>query len=108
MTNLKALKGILSKASPFATPLKLMYQRIESKHDANDSYDNMIMPLLHNALMRGCRFESDDIQILVKALKELAPVGARRNNFERMYLKDEYTLRKLPRYAKDLPYGYWY
>lgn len=105
--NSKSLLGSISKASPLATPLEMMYGLLEDKKDANEKY-NALISILHDALSRGCRFESKEIQSIVKILRDMPPAGARRNNFEKLYLKDEYTLRKLPKDARDIPYGHWY
>lgn len=106
-TNLKALMATLSKASPLATPLKMMYGQLEAQKNANDTY-NAIIPILHDALSRGYRFESQEIQAFVEILRNLVPAGARRSNFEKLYLRDEYSLRKLPKDARDIPYGHWH
>lgn len=106
-TNLKALMGSLSKASPLATPLKMMYGQLEAQKNANDTY-NGIIPILHDALSRGYRFESPEIQVIVGFLRELAPAGARRSNFDKLYLRDEYGLRNLPMDARRIPFGHWH
>lgn len=59
-------------------------------------------------LMQGYRFESPQIQAVVAILKELPAPGAKRRNFENLYLRDEYTLRKLPDDPKYIPYGHWH
>lgn len=106
-TNLKALMGSLSKASPLATPLQMMYGQLKAQKNANTTY-NAIIPILHDALSRGYRFESQEIQAIVEVLRELAPAGSRRSNFEKLYLRNEYGLRKLPRDARDIPFGHWH
>ena len=104
---LKNLMSSISKASPLAGPLRMMYGRLQAQDNANATY-NAVIPILNDALRRGYRFESEEVQAIVELLRELAPAGARRHNFERLYLKDEYSLKKLPRDARSLPYGHWH
>lgn len=58
--------------------------------------------------MKGYVFESPEIQAIVTMLKELPADGACSRNFERLYLRDEYGLRKLPRDPRDIPKGHWH
>lgn len=107
MSNLLNLINRLSKASPLATPLKMMHQRIQAKENANGIYDG-IMPLLSDALMRGLSYDSAEIQGIVGVLRELPADGARKRNFEHRYLRSESGLRELPRYASSLNGAYWH
>ncbi|EKO3535623.1 hypothetical protein K1L80_002199 [Vibrio fluvialis] len=95
------------KSSPLAGVLMQMYNQIQKKQDANETYRRLKL-LLDDQLQKGARFSSPEIQAIVEMLRELVPFGARRRNFESMYLKDEYTLKKLPNDPRDIPYGYWH
>lgn len=97
----------LSKTSPLFTVLMKMKGQIDNQSDANRAYEN-IYPVLTELLDKGYSFESEEIQAIVALLAELPAYGARRRNFEKLYLKDEYTLRKLPSDPKLLSRGVWH
>lgn len=101
--------GALKKAqgSPLWGLLLQMYNQIQKKSDANRTYIQL-WQLLHELLQKGYRFESNEIQVIVSMLKELPAYGANQRNFTSLYLKDEYTLRKLPKDPKDIPRGHWH
>lgn len=104
----KALAAVhTAKSSPLFGVFMQMYGRIEKKQNANESYVRLVT-IINDQLSKGSRFSSPEVAASVELLRELAPDGARRRNFERRYLVDEYTLRKLPKDPRDLPYGYWY
>lgn len=103
-----ALAAIRSaQSSPLFGIFMQMYGRIEKKQNANKSYVRLVT-IINDQLAKGSRFNSQEITASVELLRELAPDGARRRNFERLYLVDEYTLRKLPKAPRDIPYGHWY
>lgn len=103
-----ALAAIRSaQSSPLFGIFMQMYGRIEKKQNANESYVRLVT-IINDQLAKGSRFNSQEITASVELLRELAPDGARRRNFERLYLVDEYTLRKLPKDPRDIPYGHWY
>ena len=104
--NLSLLAKDAAQAGPAAKLLMAMYGQITSLNDANRTYSD-IYPVLEELLAKGYRFESKEIQGVVNILRELPSSGARRRNFENMYLQDEYTLRSLPKDPRDIPYGYW-
>lgn len=106
-SNVKNIMAQLSKAAPLITPPQLMYDRIVDKEDANEIYTNL-MPILDDLQMRGKRFESQEMQAVVEILRELPAYGVRRTNFQKRYLVDEYTLKKLPKDPNDIPYGFWH
>ncbi|EGR0477625.1 hypothetical protein FG078_04895 [Vibrio cholerae] len=97
----------LKPAGPLASLLGKMYGMIADKQDANRIYKEL-RPLLDDLLVQGHSFNSDQVQSIVNILRELPAYGVKRNNFEQMYLRDEYTLRKLPKDPNDIPYGYWH
>ncbi len=101
--------GLLQKlqGSPLWGLLVQMQNQIENKNDANESYIRIKL-LLDELIQKGYRFESLEIQTLVEMLKELPAYGANRRNFINLYLKDEYTLRKLPNDPRNLPKGHWH
>lgn len=79
----------------------------DDKSSAENLYSDLI-PVLRDLLAQGRRFNDPSIQHIVHILSELPADGARRRNFIKKYLKDEYTLRKLPLDPRDIPYGYWH
>lgn len=97
----------LKPASPLATLLGKMYGQISSKNDANRIYKEL-RPLLSDLLMQGHAYNSPQIQSIVNILRELPAYGAQRRNFENRYLKDENTLRKLPKDPNLIPKGHWH
>lgn len=104
----KALTAVHSaKSSPLFGIFMQMYGRIKLKNEANESYSRLVT-IIDDQLKRGSRFNSPEITASVELLRELAPEGARRRNFERLYLVDEYTLRKLPKDPKNIPFGHWH
>ncbi len=107
MSNLKELIHGVSKASPLATPLRMMFGQIQNQQNANETY-NAVRPLLDDALMSGYRFESQEVQGIVAILRELPADGARQRNFEKRYLMSESGLRELPRFASGLNSAYWH
>lgn len=86
----------LGKTSPLGTLLIKMYGQLDSKASANKVYKDLY-PVLEELLDKGYDFNSPEIQGVVSVLRELPAWGAKRQNFEKQYLQDEYTLRKLPR-----------
>ncbi|WP_059120042.1 hypothetical protein [Vibrio sp. MEBiC08052] len=104
--NLSILAKEASKAGPAGKLLMAMYGRIKSVDDADRIYKE-VHPVLEELLSNGYRFNSPPVQHIVNILRELPSYGARQHNFERMYLQDEYTLRKLPSDPRRIPYGYW-
>lgn len=87
--------------------LTSMYNQIQKRDDANETYSKLKV-LLDDLIMKGYRFESPEIQAIVTLLKELPAPGACVLNFEKLYLRDEYGLRKLPRDPRDIPKGHWH
>ncbi|MFL0951035.1 hypothetical protein [Vibrio parahaemolyticus] len=84
-----------------------MKEQISNKNDANRAYEN-IYPVLQDLLDKGYSFDSDEMQGVVGILAELPAWGARRENFKKQYLKDEYGLRKLPSDPALIPSGMWH
>lgn len=93
---MNAILNQLGKASPLGSLLMKMKGQLDSKADANRIYRDLY-PVLEDLLARGYSFDSLEIQGVVSVLRELPAWGAKRDSFEKRYLKDEYTLRKLPR-----------
>ncbi|SIO95765.1 hypothetical protein [Vibrio spartinae] len=99
---LSAIKS-LSPASVVFNLLYKMYKQVGAREDADEIYKNTIV-ILEELLQRGYRFESPEIQAVVNILRDLPAMGAKRANFEKRYLQDEYTLRRLPHDPRKL-YG---
>jgi len=96
----------LKQATPLYSLLRQMYGRLQHLHNANDQYEELIISL-NGFLDAGYTFNSPEVQSVVNLLRKLPSYGTRQRNFERMYLQDEYTLRKLPKDPRRLPYGFW-
>ncbi|MDA9557074.1 hypothetical protein N9R79_06175 [Vibrio sp.] len=93
------MNNIIKEVSPYTSLFSLlqqMYGQISSKNDANKVYKE-IYPVLESLLAQGHSFHSKEIQHLVNVLRESPAVGIKRRNFERLYLQDEYGLRRLPK-----------
>lgn len=99
--------SMLRSGAPFVTIFNLLKGQLDDKMHADALYGDLI-PVLHDYLMEGRRFNDPRVQNIVNILRELPAYGARRRNFENLYLKDEYTLRKLPKDPKKIPYGHWH
>lgn len=105
-----SVSKLVKEATPAGKLVSLllkMYGQINNKQDANRAY-SQIYPVLQDLLMRGARFESYEIQQLVDFLGTLPAWGARRENFKKIYLRDIYTLQKLPRDPNNIPSGLWH
>ncbi|EGQ8030277.1 hypothetical protein V8068_001179 [Vibrio parahaemolyticus] len=100
----------VTELTKLSTPLGLLWkmkEQISNKNDANRAYEN-IYPVLQELLDKGYSFDSDEMQGVVGILAELPAWGARRENFKKQYLNDEYGLRKLPRDPALIPSGMWH
>lgn len=51
---------------------------------------------------------SDDVVKAIKLLEKLPPVGARRRNFNRRYLKNKTDILSMPKDPDKLAVGYWW
>jgi len=100
MSVLAAIKE-LSPASFAFNILYKMYKQIGAQEDADEVYKNTII-ILDDLLRRGYRFESPEIQAVVNILRELPAMGAKRTDFEKQYLRNEYGLRRLPKDPRKL------
>ncbi|MDA0119168.1 hypothetical protein [Vibrio sp. T11.5] len=96
MSNLTAILSQLGQSSPLYSMLFKMARQIGSRNDANEVYRNL-MPVLDDLLAKGYTFESKEIQAIVAILRDLPAFGANQRNFEKRFLVNEYTLRKLPK-----------
>lgn len=105
--NIGKLIAEVRKGSPLGTLIGLMKGVFDDKRAAEDTYVEVIV-VLDDLLMKGYRFESNQIQSIVAILRELPSQGARQRNFEKLYLQNEYTLRKLPKDPANIPYGHWH
>ncbi|CDU07941.1 conserved membrane hypothetical protein [Vibrio coralliirubri] len=70
--------------------------RLDSKANASRVYKKLY-PVLEVLLEQGYSFDSQEVNRIVNVLGELPASGAKRKNFAKLYLRDEITLRKLPR-----------
>jgi hypothetical protein len=84
-----------------------MKGQIDSKASADRAYKELY-PILEELLAKGYRFESREIQGVVALLREMPAWGARREKFKKFYLKDEYSLRKLPKDPSQIQSGMWH
>lgn len=106
---MSSIVAALSKAKdgPFYGLLASMYNQIKKRDNANETYVRLKV-ILDDLLARGYSFESAEMQAVVEMLKELPAYGANARNFEKLYLRDEYTLRKLPDDPRRIPKGHWH
>lgn len=106
---MKEILAALSKVkgSSLGGLLTAMYKQIQNRDNANETYSQLKI-VLDDLIMKGYSFESAEIQAIVAMLKELPASGACARNFERLYLRDEYGLRKLPRDPRYIPKGHWH
>ncbi|MFA0015710.1 hypothetical protein AB4391_20515 [Vibrio lentus] len=70
--------------------------RRDSKAEATRVYKKLY-PVLELLLDQGYSFDSLEVKGIVKVLGDLPALGKKRENFAKSYLRDEFTLRKLPR-----------
>ncbi|MBP3141606.1 hypothetical protein ACTFQF_10785 [Aliivibrio fischeri] len=98
----------LGKTTPLFSLLMKMKGQLDNKSDANRSYES-IYPILEELLDKGYSFDSIEIQAIVELLREMPAWGAKRANFEKLYLQNESTLRKLPRDPRSFDsQGVWH
>lgn len=97
----------LKAGGPFLSLFKAVKGVFDDKSSADQLYVDLI-PVLRDFLGQGRRFNDPSVQHIVHILSELPADGARKRNFIKKYLKDEYTLRTLPLNPRDIPYGYWH
>ncbi|QMV13478.1 hypothetical protein [Vibrio spartinae] len=90
------------KSSPLGSVFIAMLEKIKNLYDANDQYKELVVSL-NGLLDAGYHFNSPEVQGIVNVLGDLPSYGERQRNFERMYLQDEYTLRKLPSDPNKIP-----
>ncbi len=93
----------LIKGKSLLTLLLKMKGQIDSRSEAEETYHH-IYPVLEELLAKGYAFESPEIQGIVEVLRGLPAWGAKRQNFEKRYLKNEAGLRELPRDPRNF-YG---
>lgn len=91
----------------FSTAVEQIYGQISGKQKANEWY-KVLVPELHEALTRGVPLNDPQLQRLTEALTNLAPVGAKRNNFKRRYMSDRESMLSLPRDPNMIMYGFWW
>ncbi|MDW6005267.1 hypothetical protein [Vibrio mangrovi] len=105
--NVASVISNIRKGGPVYTVYKIVKGVFDDRSHADELYCELI-PLLHDYLMQGRRFNDPQIQHIVNILRELPADGARRRNFEKRYLQDEYGLRDLPTDPRKIPYGFWH
>ena len=89
----------------FFTAVEQIYGQISGKQKANEWY-KVLVPELHEALIRGVPLNYPKLQRLIEALTNLAPVGAKRNNFKKRYMSDRESMLSLPRDPNMIMYGF--
>ncbi|MGR3042679.1 hypothetical protein ABMY36_22245 [Vibrio vulnificus] len=94
-------------ASFISNAVEQIYGQISGKQKANEWY-KLLVPELHEALERGTPMSDPQLKKLVEAITNLAPVGAKRNNFKRRYMEDRESMLSLPRDPNSIMYGYWW
>ncbi|WP_257973666.1 hypothetical protein, partial [Vibrio parahaemolyticus] len=97
----------IMSTSFFTSAIEQIYGQVTGKQKANELY-RVLVPELHEALERGVPLNDPQMQRLIKAITELAPIGAKRNNFERRYMADKESMLRLPNDPNSIMFGYWW
>ncbi|MGD1335021.1 hypothetical protein [Vibrio harveyi] len=90
-----------------SSAVEQIYGQVSGKQKANEYY-RVLVPELHEAINKGVPLSDPQVQRLIKVITELAPVGARRRNFERRYMSDKESMLRLPSDPNSIMYGYWW
>ena len=94
--NVSNILGILGRLSLLDSLQAKIKVRRDSKAEATRVYKKLY-PVLELLLDQGYSFDSLEVKGIVKVLGDLPALGKKRKNFAKSYLRDEFTLRKLPR-----------
>ncbi len=94
--NVSNILGYLGRSSLLKSLQVKTKRRRDSKAEASRVYKKLY-PVLELLLDQGYSFDSQEVKGIVKVLKDLPALGNKRNNFAKFYLRDEFTLRNLPR-----------
>lgn len=97
----------MSAQSLILEALGKVYGRVSSKLDANRLY-KVLVPALHSALDAKVPLSDPQMKLLIDAIADLPPSGARARNFKNRYLKDRDSMMRLPRDPDSIMYGYWW
>nr|WP_241906644.1 hypothetical protein [Vibrio lentus] len=94
--NVSNILGHLGRLSLLDSLRVKIKGRRDSKAEATRVYKKLY-PVLELLLDQGYSFDSLEVKGIVKVLGDLPALGKKRKNFAKSYLRDEFTLRKLPR-----------
>ncbi|MEZ8629839.1 hypothetical protein AB6D56_04770 [Vibrio lentus] len=94
--NVSNILGHLGRVSLLDSLQAKIKGRRDSKAEATRVYKKLY-PVLELLLDQGYSFDSLEVKGIVKVLGDLPALGKKRENFAKSYLRDEFTLRKLPR-----------
>ena len=94
--NVPNILGYLGRLSLLDSLQTRRKGRRDSKAEATRVYKKLY-PILELLLDQGYSFDSLEVKGIVKVLGDLPALGKKRENFAKSYLRDEFTLRKLPR-----------
>ncbi|NOH26340.1 hypothetical protein [Vibrio europaeus] len=97
----------MSAQSLLMEALDKVYGRVSSKLDANRLY-KVLVPALHSALESNVPLADPQMTLLIEAIADLPPSGARARNFKNRYLKDRDSMMRLPKDPNSIMYGYWW
>lgn len=97
----------MSAQSLLLEALGKVYGRVSSKLDANRLY-KVLVPALHSALDANVALSDPQMKLLIEAISDLPPSGARARNFKNRYLKDRDSMMRLPKDPDSIMYGYWW
>lgn len=81
--------------------------QFSTKSESEKLYKALV-PALKQSLNQGEPFHSKQVQQGIQALLLLPPNGARKLNFEKRYLINEYTVVELPDDPDQLSIAYWW
>ena len=97
----------MSAQSLILEALGTIYGRVSSKRNANRLY-KVLVHALHSALDSEVPLSDPQMKLLIEAIADLPPSGARARNFKNRYLKDRDSMMRLPKNPDSIMYGYWW
>lgn len=104
MGNPSALLGSLKVVWSFGSGA---FSSFLGKKDSDEIYIYVVRELRRD-ISSGFPFEHEDIQNAISILAKLPSLGARRGNFQRYYLQNIESLKKLPSDPDRLSWGFWW
>jgi len=104
LNSIRKYGGVSGKAYGLS---ELLYsQFFKNEKDANEFY-KAIFPSLKITCAKYGR-ESEEFNNLLLALAKHAPIGAKKSNFKKRYLKNKQGWKQLPSNPNLIPFGFWW